>query len=154
MPRCTVNLPATLKREAEEFAAERCISLEQFIMWSVIEKVAALRQPQDELNFPSISYRRGGVLDWSRPVFRGTGIHVQTAVVYVEKLKERSPEKFAENYGLNVEQVREALRFYHAHPAEIDVNIKDEDALERQHIRQRKKEQAKAKTKTKAKKHG
>jgi len=136
MPRCTVNLPAALKREAEEFAVAQGDSLENFIIWSMIEKVAALRQPQDELNFPSISYRRGAS-GWSRPVFRGTGLHVQTAVVAVERLKEK-PEEFAANHEIDVARVREALKFYHAHPAEIDANIKYEDDLERRHKRRKK----------------
>jgi predicted HicB family RNase H-like nuclease len=58
MTRYSLNLPVNLKREAEELASRQGISLNQFIMWSVSEKVASLRQELDDPNFPGITYRR------------------------------------------------------------------------------------------------
>ena len=42
MTRYSLNLPLDLKREAEEVAKKQGISLNQFIMWSVSEKVATM----------------------------------------------------------------------------------------------------------------
>jgi predicted HicB family RNase H-like nuclease len=58
MTRYALNLPVKLKSEAEELASRQGISLNQFIMWSVSEKVASLRQDLDDPNFPGITYRR------------------------------------------------------------------------------------------------
>ena len=80
MTRYALNLPVSLKHEAEELASRQGISLNQFIMWSVSEKVASLRQTVDDPNFPGITYRRGAS-GWVTPVIRGTGIRVQTIAV-------------------------------------------------------------------------
>ena len=72
MSRYALNLPAKLKSEAEELAAKQGVSLNQFIMWSVSEKVTILRQTLDDPNFPGITYRRGAA-GWVSPVIRGTG---------------------------------------------------------------------------------
>jgi antitoxin component of MazEF toxin-antitoxin module len=40
----TLNLPLQLQQEAEKLAALQGISLDQFILWAVAEKVAALKQ--------------------------------------------------------------------------------------------------------------
>jgi len=40
----TLNLPVQLQQEAEKLAALQGISLDQFILWAVAEKVAALKQ--------------------------------------------------------------------------------------------------------------
>ena len=42
MTRYALNLPVDLKREAEEIAEKQGVSLNQFIMWSVSEKVAIM----------------------------------------------------------------------------------------------------------------
>ena len=55
MSRYALNLPAKLKSEAEELAAKQGVSLNQFIMWSVSEKVTILRQTLDDPNFPGIT---------------------------------------------------------------------------------------------------
>ena len=83
MTRYALNLPVNLKREAEEMASRQGISLNQFIMWSVSEKVAALRQELDDPDFPGITYQRGAS-GWVMPVIRGTRIRVQTVVVDTE----------------------------------------------------------------------
>ncbi len=94
--------------------------------------------PLDDPKFPLITYVRGSVSDYPLPVIRGTRIRVQTVAVAVNKFKEK-PKAFAEDYGIEITQVREALGFYDAHKKEIDENIEYEESLERQHREQRKK---------------
>ena len=77
MARYPLNLPAQLKKEAEEWAAAQGISLNQFILWAVAEKVGALKQQLDDPAFPRVTYRRGAS-GQPVPVLRGTGIRVQT----------------------------------------------------------------------------
>lgn len=126
MTRYALNLPNALKRDAERLAKEQGVSLNQFILWSVAEKVGALLQGLDDSKFPNVTYRRGasGALS---PVLRGTGIRVQTIVIASENM---SPAEIAEDYDLPVAQVKEALSFYKAHRAEIDAYIQAEAALE------------------------
>lgn len=126
MTRYALNLPNSLKRDAERLAKEQGVSLNQFILWSVAEKVGALLQGLDDSNFPNVTYRRGasGALS---PVLRGTGIRVQTIVIASESM---SPSEIAEDYDLTLAQVQEALNFYEAHRAEIDAYIQAEAALE------------------------
>lgn len=126
MTRYALNLPNTLKRDAERIAKEQGVSLNQFILWSVAEKVGALFQELDDPNFPNVTYRRGASGSLS-PVLRGTGIRVQTIVIASEKM---SPAEIAEDYDLTLAQVQEALGFYKAHRAEIDAFIQAEAALE------------------------
>lgn len=131
MPRYPLNLPAQLKAEAEQWAAAQGVSLNQFIMWAVAEKMGELRQQLDDPAFPQITYRRGasGI---PRPVVRGTGIHVQTVVVAARQDK-LTPAQIAETYDLTVDQVREAQAFYAAHLAEIDEALVTEAALDAAH---------------------
>ena len=126
MARYALNLPNALKRDAERLAKEQGVSLNQFILWSVAEKVGQLLHGLDDTNFPSITYRRGASGSLS-PVLRGTGIRVQTVVIAAER---KSPDEIAEDYDLTKMQVREALSFYEAHRAEIDALIQAEAALE------------------------
>ncbi len=56
--RYAVNLPLELKKEAEALAKQQGVSLNQFILWSVAEKVSALKAGVDDPNFPGITYRR------------------------------------------------------------------------------------------------
>ena len=127
MTRYALNLPVNLKREAEELASRQGISLNQFIMWSVSEKVASLRQTVDDPNFPGITYRRGAS-GWVTPVIRGTGIRVQT--IAVDNQIGLKPEQIAAEYDLDVNQIREAQAFYSAHQAEIDANVHIEQEME------------------------
>ena len=96
-------------------------------MWSVSEKVASLRQQLDDLNFSGITYRKGAS-GWVDPVLRGTGIRVQTFVVY--NRMGITPEQIAADYELEVLRLCEALAFYKAHSSEIDINIREENAME------------------------
>lgn len=135
MTRYPLNLPADLKLEAEALAKKQGVSLNQFIMWSVAEKVASMRGQLDDPRFPLITYRRGGS-GISRPVIRGTAIHVQAIIGWIQ-LGE-SPESVAKNYDLDIKQVQEAQAFYAVHKKEIDDFVKEEEDLERQYIEQRK----------------
>jgi uncharacterized protein (DUF433 family) len=126
MTRYALNLPNELKRDAERLAKQQGVSLNQFILWSVAEKVGGLLQGLDDPNFPGVTYRRGASGSLS-PVLRGTGIRVQTIVIASEN---NTPAEIAEDYDLPQTQVQEALGFYEAHRVEIDAHIQAEAALE------------------------
>lgn len=131
MARYALNLPGELKHDAEQLAARQGVSLNQFILWSVAEKVGALKQKADDLRFPGIVYRYGasGV---PTPVLRGTGLRVQTLVVDVQQ-GHLTPVQAAADYDLPEARVVEALAFYEAHRAEIDAHIATENALAENH---------------------
>jgi uncharacterized protein (DUF433 family) len=126
MTRYALNLPNSLKRDAERLAKEQGVSLNQFILWSVAEKVGGLLQDLDDSNFPNVTYRRGASGS-PTPVLRGTGIRIQTIVIASE---DRSPAEIGEDYDLTKAQIEEALSFYKAHRAEIDAFIQADAALE------------------------
>jgi len=129
--RYAVNLPLELKKEAEALAKQQGVSLNQFILWSVAEKVSALKAGMDDPDFPAITYRRGasGI---PTPVLRGTGIRVQTIVIANQDWNE-SPAEIAEQYSLSASQIKETLSFYQAHQAEVDLLIQADSALELSH---------------------
>jgi uncharacterized protein (DUF433 family) len=117
-----------LKKEAEEWAAKQGVSLNQFILWAVAEKLGALRSDVDDPDFPHITYRRGS----SRrptPILSGTGIRVQTIVTAASQWS-LSPTEIADQYGISETQVKEAQAFYNAHRDEVDAAIQSESALE------------------------
>jgi uncharacterized protein (DUF433 family) len=128
MARYPLNLPIQLKREAEHWARSQGVSLNQFILWSVAEKLGSLKQSLDDPAFPRITYRRGAA---GRPeaVVRGTGIRVQTLVVAARQWAMR-PAQIAAEYDLTKVQVEESLAFYEAHRDEIDASLEAEKALE------------------------
>jgi uncharacterized protein (DUF433 family) len=128
MARYPLNLPAQLKRDAEKWAANQGVSLNQFVMWAVAEKVGALSRNLDDPAFPRITYRRGAA-GQPTPVLRGTGIRVQTVVVAAQQW-ELTPAQIATEYDLTKVQVNDALSFYQAHRAEIDGVITTEQAME------------------------
>lgn len=128
MGRYPLSLPAQLKQEAEAWAAAQGVSLNQFIMWAVAEKVGELRQNLDDPSFPQITYRRGAA-GVPAPVIRGTGIRVQTVVIAAEQW-EMELSEIAAAYALSDAQISEALAFYGAHTEEIDQAIETEAALE------------------------
>ncbi|HEY5729406.1 MAG TPA: DUF433 domain-containing protein [Anaerolineales bacterium] len=125
MTRYALNLPNLLKRDAERFAKQQGVSLNQFILWSVAEKVGGLLQGLDDPDFPNVTYRRGASGSLS-PVLRGTGIRVQTMVIAAQN---KPVPEIADDYDLTEAQVQEALNFYEAHRAEIDAFIQAEAAL-------------------------
>lgn len=121
MSRYPLNLPSDLKREAERWAAEQGVSLNQFILWALAEKIGGLGGRLDDPCFPRVTYRRGAA-GVPEPVLRGTAIRVRTLAVAAEKWG-WGPERIAEEYGLSLEQAREALAFAAAHRPEIDAQI-------------------------------
>lgn len=131
MTRYALNLPGELKRDAEQLAAHQGVSLNQFILWSVAEKVGSLKQRMDDPRFAGIVYRYGtsGI---PTPVLRGTGLRVQTLVIDVRH-QGMTPAQAAADYELSEARVVEALAFYDAHRSEIDANIAAESALAEQH---------------------
>jgi uncharacterized protein (DUF433 family) len=131
MSRYALNLPSELKHEAEQLAQQQGISLNQFILWSVAEKVGALKQRLDDPNYPGITYRRSasGI---PTPVVRGTGLRVETLVIDVQHSR-MIPEQLAGEYDLQPSQVREALAFYDAHRQEIDALIEINNEIASQH---------------------
>jgi uncharacterized protein (DUF433 family) len=128
MARYPLNLPVQLKKEAERWAASQGVSLNQFIMWSVAEKVGALREDLSDPDFPQIAYRRGAA-SVPTPLLRGTGIRVQTVVVAAQQWG-LTAEQIAVEYDLTRSQVEEALAFYEVHRAEVDAAKEAEQALE------------------------
>jgi uncharacterized protein (DUF433 family) len=129
MARYSLSLPTQLKQQAEKWAAEQGISLNQFVLWSVAEKVGALSQQLDDPAFPLITYRRGAS-GQPVPVLRGTGIRVQTVVVAAQQWA-LSPAQISAEYDLTEAQVNDALAFYAAHRTEIDAAIATEQSLEK-----------------------
>lgn len=129
MARYSLNLPTQLKQDAEQCAANQGVSLNQFILWAVAEKVGALSQKLDDPAFPDITYCRStsGQLF---PVLRGTGLRVQILVVAAQKWG-LSSKQIAAEYSLSEDQVKNALAFYAAHSLEIDTAITDEQTLEK-----------------------
>ena len=127
MARYALNLPADLKQEAERLAERQGVSLNQFILWAVADKVGTLRQELNDPQFPGVVYRRGasGV---PAPVLRSTGIRIQTLAVAREKWQWGLTE-IANEYDVPEGQVREALAFYDAHRSEIDHEIEAEEQM-------------------------
>jgi uncharacterized protein (DUF433 family) len=132
MARYPLNLPAKLKQEAEEWASNQGVSLNQFILWSVAEKVGTLKQGLDDPAFPRITYRRGAA-GKPMPVLRGTGIRVQAAVVAARHWN-MTPDQIATEFRLTKAQVKEALAFYDAHRVEIDAELAVEQAMEESRV--------------------
>lgn len=130
MARYPLNLPTQLKQEAERYAGEQGVSLNQFILWAVSEKVGGLKQQIDDPAFPLVTYRRGAS---GQPVavLRGAGLRVQT-VVTAANVWGLTPAQIADEYGVAEAQVREALGFYQAHRQEIDAAVAVEQVLEAQ----------------------
>ena len=131
MSRYALNLPAQLKQEAEQWASNQGVSLNQFILWAVAEKVGALKQQLDDLNFPQITYRRGAS-GRPTPTLRGMGIRVQSIVVATQDWG-LSVEQVAVEYDVSQTQVREALAFYQAHHQEIELEMAVEQSLDAAH---------------------
>lgn len=132
MSRYPLNLPTQLKQDAETWAEVQGVSLNQFIMWAVAEKVGELRQNLDDPAFPHVTYRSGAARI-PTPVLRGTGIRVQTIVVAVDRWQ-MTPAQVAAEYDLTVAQVEEMLAFYMVHRVEIEASLEAEEALERDYV--------------------
>lgn len=131
MARYPLHLPLNLKKEAAAWAEKQKVSLNQFIMWAVAEKVGALKQRLDDPDFPNISYRRGAA-GIPTPVILGTGVRVQT-IVNANQQWEMDADQIASEYDLDQKSVNQALDFYQAHREEIDRDIAAESRLEARH---------------------
>lgn len=133
MSRYPLNLPIALKRDAEEWADRQGVSLNQFIVWAVSEKVGGLKVGLHDPRFPGVEYRTGAA-GRPTPVLRGTAIRVQTVVIASTRW-EMSVEEIAEEWELSPSQAREALDFYAAHRAEVDAVIEEEARQEARAVR-------------------
>ena len=131
MARFVLKLPKNLKREAEAWAEKQNVSLNQFIVGAVAEKVGILKQRLDDPRFPKITYGRGasGI---PSPLIRGMGVRVQTIVTAAQTCG-MAPDQIAEEYDLDLETINQALAFYQAHQAEIDRAISAEQELAARH---------------------
>ena len=118
MAKFILKLPKKLKREAEVWAEKQNVSLNQFIVGAVAEKVGTLKQSLDDPRFPKITYRRGASGTPS-PLIRGTGVRVQTVVTAAQQWG-MDVDQIAEEYDLDLESTHQALAFYQAHQAEIE----------------------------------
>lgn len=131
MARYALSLPQQLKQEAETWAQRQGVSLNQFILWATAEKVGSLNQQLDDPHFPHITYRRGasGI---PTPIIRGTGIRVQAVAIAYEQWQ-MAAAAIANEYALSVKQIEEALAFWSAHRAEIEMHIAYEERLAGEH---------------------
>ena len=119
--RYSLNLPIDLKQDAEQIAERQGVSLNQLILWSLAEKVTALKSKIDDPNFPDITY----VLDSDNqpvPFVKGKGIRVQTLVIAFCEGKESAAE-IARQYDLPQKTVKQVLAFYEAHKKSVDALI-------------------------------
>lgn len=128
MARYALSLPTQLKHEAEKWASKQGVSLNQFILWAVAEKVGALNQHLDDPTFPQVTYRRGAS-GRPAPVLRGTAIRIQTIVVAALRWG-MEVQQIAHEYRVLEDQVQAALAFYAAHRSEIDLAIAEDETLE------------------------
>lgn len=142
MARYSLNLPEQLKRDAETWASNQGVSLNQFILWAVAERVASLGLALDDPRFPRISYRRGGSGE-PVPVVVGTGVRVRTVDVAARKWG-WDTEQIADELDLTVPQVDEALRFADEHRALLDATVAAEAQVETEHLEQVEAERASA----------
>ena len=126
--RYPLNLPVELKQAAARLARQQGISLNQFFLWSISEKVTELKTSIDDPEHLLITYRRGasGI---PTPVIRGTGIRVETIVVANQRWGQ-SVAELAGEYEIPAEAVQAALAYNHAHPEEIDALIRIEQEIE------------------------
>ena len=89
--RYPLNLPVDLKQEAELVAQQQGISLNQLILWSLAEKVTALKSKLDDPKFPDITYKMD-TESYPVPVLRGRGLRVQTIVISANVWNESAAE--------------------------------------------------------------
>ncbi|NEO36614.1 MAG: DUF433 domain-containing protein [Moorea sp. SIOASIH] len=117
----SLNLPLQLQQEVQQCALRQGISLDDFILWAVAEKVAEIKHQFHDPSFPHITYRQGAS---GHPVsvIRGTGIRVQTIAIATHQWG-MSAKQLAFEYGLTETQINDALGFYSAHQTEIDSAI-------------------------------
>jgi len=131
MPRYPLSLPQQLKQQAEFIARQQGVSLNQFILWAVAEKVGSLAKGFTDANFPGITYRPGPD-GQPIPTLQGTSLRVRTLVVCHHDWG-MDPAEIAHDYDLPEVRVREALAFYAAHRSEIESSLTADRQLEEAH---------------------
>ena len=131
MARYSLNLPQQLKHEAEHWAAQQGVSLNQFVLWAVAEKVGACKQQLDDASFPLITYRRGASGE-PTAVVRGRNVAVKTLIIALQDWA-MTVEQVALEYDISLAQAKQAWAFYQQHQHEIDVCIAADQALEATH---------------------
>lgn len=122
--RYALSLPVDLKQEAEQAAKEQGISLNQFILWSLADKVAQLRNNLAHTAFPSISIIKSASGQLVPVV--SNGVRVQTIVIASLVWKE-SVQVIAEQYNLPRKIVEEALKYYEANKRYVDMLIEENE---------------------------
>ncbi len=120
-----VNLPGQLGQEVERLALSQGLTIDQFILWALMEKVSGLKT-----SFPEIGYRRAGDGQLV-PVVKGKGIRVQTLAI-ARFGWGMNPSQIADEYNLTEAQVSDALSFYEVNKEWIDIGISSESSLELQ----------------------
>ena len=128
MARYALNLPQQLKKDAEVIAGNQGVSLNQFILWAVAEKVGHLQQKIEDPAYPGIETRIGASGQESA-LLRGKGIHVRT-IVMEHRNWGMTREDIAAEHELSLHQVEEALSYYEAHRKEVDADIAANEAPE------------------------
>jgi uncharacterized protein (DUF433 family) len=128
VPRYSLNLPLQLKQQAESWARQQGVSLNQFILWAVSEKVGSLESQLDDPRFPHVVYKRSAS-GQPTPRIRGANIRVQTLVI-AHRDWGLSHAQIAADYELSEPQVRDAWAFYQAHRDEIDAAMAAEEGMD------------------------
>jgi uncharacterized protein (DUF433 family) len=124
----SLTLPEPLLKEAVKCAVNQGISVEQFIIWAIAEKIGVLTQPSIDLEYPHITYKRGASGKFT-PIINNSGLRVQTLVIAHHNWN-LSIHEIAQEYDLTEELVEEALAFYQTHQDEIAKAIASEQGLE------------------------
>jgi len=128
----SLKLPETLFKEVAKCAVNQGISVEQFIIWAIAEKIGILSQPNVDSEYAHITYKRGASGRFT-PVLNNSAIRVQTIVI-AHFNWDLSVLEIAQEYNLTEELVTEALAFYQNHSEEIDKAIASEQGLELAHV--------------------
>jgi uncharacterized protein (DUF433 family) len=123
-----LKLPESLLKEAAKCAGNQGISVEQFIIWAIAEKIGILSQANVDPEYPHITYKRGASGKLT-PIINNSGLRVQTLVIAHHNWN-LSIAEISEEYDLKEELVTEALAFYQSHQEEIDNAIASEQGLE------------------------
>ncbi|MDY6805304.1 MAG: DUF433 domain-containing protein [Cyanobacteriota bacterium] len=128
----SLKLPSQLREAATKRASLQGISLEQFILNAISDKLAAEEEFFNQPNFPEIIYIRG-TSGFMVPVLKGTRIRIQTLAI-AKKRWNLSEEQIAEEYNLSLDRVRQALLFYSEFREEIEEAIANEQTIERANV--------------------
>ena len=128
MTQYSLKLPPKLQQEAEKYATDQGITLDNLIIWAFAEKIGSLKQSLDNNNFPDIVYSRNQEGEMI-PKLRGTNIQVKTLVVAVKNWQ-LTPQQVADEYGISEEKVNNVMAFYEQHRQEIDTAHREADLFE------------------------